>query len=136
MMRWALFRFPPHFFSELTQAGGNVATFTPLSIVHTPSLNFRNHRKLLIVDGNTAYTGGVNVGDEYLTWQDIGLKLVGPAVNQLQEVFIEDWFYCTKEAITKPSYFFNAESTSAKVDNAFCSVFPAVPTNDLTRHGK
>tara|TARA_Y100001934_G_scaffold272475_1_gene360800 strand:+ start:2405 stop:3844 length:1440 start_codon:yes stop_codon:yes gene_type:complete len=118
---------PASFFSGLTQAGGNVATFTPLSIVHTPSLNFRNHRKLLIVDGNTAYTGGVNVGDEYLTWQDIGLKLVGPAVNQLQEVFIEDWFYCTEEALTDSSYFYNTSDAFTNGHDAYCSVFASGP---------
>ncbi|RPG68502.1 MAG: cardiolipin synthase [Flavobacteriaceae bacterium TMED42] len=118
---------PNTFFNGLTKAGGNVASFTPLSIFYTPSLNFRNHRKLLIADGNEAYTGGVNVGDEYLTWQDIGLKLVGPAVNQLQEVFIEDWFYCTEEAITEPFYFFNADGASTEADNAFCSVFASGP---------
>ncbi len=63
-------------------------------------LNFRNHRKIVVVDGDVALLGGLNVGDEYLgrnkrfgEWRDTHLKIKGPAVQAVQMVFLEDWFW-------------------------------------------
>jgi cardiolipin synthase A/B len=67
-------------------------------------LNFRNHRKILIVDGQVAFMGGINIGDEYLgkdphfgSWRDTHLKLKGAAVQCLQSVFLGDWYWVTRE---------------------------------------
>lgn len=61
-------------------------------------LNYRNHRKLVIIDGETGYVGGFNVGDEYLGlnpkfgyWRDTHLRLQGTAVHAIQTRFILDW---------------------------------------------
>lgn len=66
-------------------------------------LNFRNHRKLVLVDGRTAFVGGLNVGDEYLGpargkphWRDTQVQVSGPAVQCLQLTFLEDWYWATK----------------------------------------
>ncbi len=63
-------------------------------------VNFRNHRKIMVIDGQAAYIGGLNVGDEYLgrdqrlgPWRDTHLQLRGPAVQAAQLVFLEDWFW-------------------------------------------
>ena len=63
-------------------------------------VNFRNHRKIVVIDGRTAFLGGLNVGDEYLgrnlkygPWRDTHLRLRGPAVLAVQMVFLEDWFW-------------------------------------------
>lgn len=65
-------------------------------------INFRNHRKTVIVDGKTGFTGGLNVGDEYLgkdqffgRWRDTFAELTGPVVQQLQLIFAEDWHWAT-----------------------------------------
>ena len=67
-------------------------------------LNFRNHRKIVIVDGENGFTGGFNFGDEYLgrnprlgPWRDTMVRLTGPAVAQLQAHFAEDWHWATGE---------------------------------------
>jgi cardiolipin synthase len=67
-------------------------------------INFRNHRKILIVDGQVAFMGGINIGDEYLgkdphfgAWRDTHLKIKGAAVQCLQSVFLGDWYWVTKE---------------------------------------
>jgi len=67
-------------------------------------LNFRNHRKTVVIDGKTGFTGGVNVGDEYRgldpqfgPWRDTHAQLKGPIVSQLQLVFAEDWNWTTGE---------------------------------------
>ena len=66
-------------------------------------LNFRNHRKIVVVDGKIAFLGGHNVGDEYLgkhpkfgAWRDTHAKIEGPAVQAIQFCFVEDWYWATK----------------------------------------
>jgi len=66
-------------------------------------LNFRNHRKIVVVDGKIAYVGGHNVGDEYLgkhpkfgPWRDTHVKMRGPVVQAIQFCFVEDWYWATK----------------------------------------
>ncbi|GGF92620.1 cardiolipin synthase [Paenibacillus abyssi] len=90
---------PTRFFQELTAAGGQVAAFFPSRIpLLNLRLNYRNHRKLAIIDGRYGYIGGFNIGDEYLglaerfgAWRDTHLKLEGSAVQQIQVQFILDW---------------------------------------------
>lgn len=67
-------------------------------------LNFRNHRKILVSDGKSAFLGGLNVGDEYLgrdqrfgRWRDTHLKMRGPMVQAVQLVFMEDWFWASNK---------------------------------------
>jgi len=69
-------------------------------------LNFRNHRKLVLVDGREAITGGLNVGDEYLgrgrrlgPWRDTDVRLRGPSVKAAQLAFVEDWHWATDEVL-------------------------------------
>lgn len=86
-------------FQELIKAGGEVEVFFP-SKFHLINfrLNYRNHRKLVIIDGNIGYVGGFNVGDEYLGkdpkfgyWRDTHLRITGSAVYAMQIRFILDW---------------------------------------------
>jgi cardiolipin synthase len=72
-------------------------------------VNFRNHRKNVIIDGRTGFIGGHNVGDEYLglnpkygRWRDTHVRVDGPAAQQLQMVFAADWFYMTDEILPGP----------------------------------
>lgn len=69
-------------------------------------INFRNHRKTVVVDGQVGFTGGLNVGDEYMgrdpdfgPWRDTHLEIRGPVVSQLQLVFAEDWHWATGETL-------------------------------------
>jgi cardiolipin synthase A/B len=63
-------------------------------------LNFRNHRKILVVDGTLAFTGGMNVGDEYLgPWRDTQIALRGPLVAQLQAQFLQDWYWVSGQRL-------------------------------------
>ncbi|PWU12241.1 MAG: cardiolipin synthase [Bdellovibrio sp.] len=91
-------------FNQLTRAGGKIAYFMP--ILHVPlqgRTNLRNHRKLLVVDGKTAVLGGMNIAQEYLgptelpdRWVDLALHLEGGCVNDLQEIFLQDWAYANR----------------------------------------
>ncbi|RNF38548.1 cardiolipin synthase [Planococcus salinus] len=86
-------------FKKLTEAGGEVETFFPSMMpLINPRLNYRNHRKIVVVDGKVGYIGGFNVGNEYLGlnprfgyWRDTHLRLEGSALYPLQTRFILDW---------------------------------------------
>lgn len=97
-------RISPGFFKALRAAGGEVEVFFP-SLLRPLNfrINNRNHRKLCIMDGKTAYIGGFNVGDEYLGldkkfgyWRDTHLRITGNAVNHIQGRFILDWHQAGK----------------------------------------
>lgn len=62
-------------------------------------INFRNHRKVLIVDGHIGFLGGLNLGDEYLRYRDTHLRLEGPAAQQIQLSFRKDWFWATRRVL-------------------------------------
>jgi cardiolipin synthase len=119
---------PRGFFDPLRAAGGKAAAFMPLRLLAAaPTLNFRNHRKLLIADGGSAYTGGINVGDEYLGWQDIGITIRGPGVNQLQEIFVDDWYFTTGEEVTGGDYFCEVPAAAELPGEAVCETVASGP---------
>jgi cardiolipin synthase len=95
---------------ELTRDGGRVAAFLP--IINPLRVNLRNHRKILVVDGQTGFAGGLNIGDEYLGkhpsfgyWRDTHFQIEGGAVAGLQHTFLEDWYFTTNEALKGGMYF-------------------------------
>ena len=86
-----------------------VARFLPLSFsLNTLHFNLRNHRKLMVVDGQTGFTGGMNIRRRHLIEAgggkrpiaDIHFKIEGPVVLELQEVFLEDWYFATQESLS------------------------------------
>lgn len=94
------------FLAPLREAGGKAAPFLPLRLGRRMTLNFRNHRKVVVIDGWVGFTGGINIGDEYNDdWHDLALLLSGPVVAQLQEVFADDWLFATGENLAKRPYF-------------------------------
>lgn len=100
------------YFKQMVEAGVEVRTFLPLSFPRVlKSINYRNHKKIVIIDGKMAYTGGINVKDEYIDglkwgkWNDIHFKVEGPGVLGLQSVFLADWFYVSGEYLSSPEYY-------------------------------
>jgi len=101
------------YFRRLTENGIKIAGFLPFSILpQRINFNFRNHRKILIVDGNVAFTGGTNIGKEYLgrrrtptQWRDYSVKVEGPVCLQLQDVFAKDWHFTTNEDLFTTFYY-------------------------------
>lgn len=95
----------PHRFVDALRAGGvEVHPFaTKRTFVNRFQLNFRNHRKIVVIDGTCAFVGGHNVGVEYLgakprlsPWRDTHIEVRGPAVASIQYVFAEDWHWATQ----------------------------------------
>lgn len=93
------------YFDEFKKAGGEVAVFFPPFIPYISlRINYRNHRKICIIDGEEAYVGGFNIGDEYLGlskkfgfWRDTHMKIKGTAVAGLQWRFFKDWRFAVKK---------------------------------------
>lgn len=96
------------FLSELKDAGVEALDINrPSNLKSRFQVNFRNHRKTVVVDGHVGFTGGFNVGDEYAgrdpkfgKWRDTHCELRGPMVSQLQLIFAEDWYDASKDDIT------------------------------------
>lgn len=95
-------------FDRLRQAGGEALPFGPLvfKLRWPGTINFRNHRKIVVVDGVVGFTGGLNVGDEYVgrgpdarPWTDLQLELTGDAVLGLHALCLEDWLAATGETV-------------------------------------
>ncbi len=102
---------------KLRQKGIRCAAFNPLVFVKG-TLNCRDHRKMLIIDGKTAFSGGINLADEYINhiekfghWKDIGFRLTGEAVENYTRMFAEFWDAFTQDPI--PEQFLEAPSPSA-----------------------
>lgn len=91
-------------FKELKKAGGAVLAFSPIfsTLSSHLRLNYRNHRKIAVIDGRVGYVGGMNVGVEYMgenpklsPWRDTHLRITGSAVWFLQERFLMDWAFAS-----------------------------------------
>lgn len=106
-------RFPGKWIRQLRDAGAKVDFFLkPDYSFRWPRINFRNHRKLCIIDGRIGFLGSANIGDEYLgrkvdfdVWIDTNIELRGPAVRYLQDVFAEDWYFTTDEDLRGEKFF-------------------------------
>ncbi|MCH6264545.1 cardiolipin synthase [Neobacillus citreus] len=109
------------FFKELIECGGEVEVFFPsfLKLINF-RINTRNHRKICIIDGEIAYIGGFNIGNEYLgldkkfgNWRDTHLRILGEAVNHIQGRFVLDWKQATdQETINHEAFSMNLERHS------------------------
>ena len=98
---------------RLLQSGAEVAAFFPLRFPFGRlRLNLRNHRKILVVDGQTGFTGGMNISNRYLTEdtapgrvEDLHFEITGPVVAEMQHAFVEDWAMATNEVLRGEPYF-------------------------------
>lgn len=89
----------------------------PFSKVHfyllANRINYRNHRKIVVIDGQTGFTGGINVSDKYINnkkgelfWRDTHLRIDGPGVYYLQYLFLSDWNFCRSNVLQAEQYYF------------------------------
>lgn len=101
------------FLKKLRRNGIETACFMPVRLPFlTGKINYRNHRKITIVDGKKGFTGGINIAQHYLYgkkhipfWRDTHLMIEGEAVSALQLVFTTDWYFLTQKVLQQPEYF-------------------------------
>lgn len=97
---------------ELREAGIEIQSFLEVGLPYINSrVNYRNHRKIIVVDGKVGYTGGFNIADRYMEglswgiWRDTHIRLEGSAVLGLQKNFLMDWFFVKRELLEDPIYY-------------------------------
>lgn len=96
-----------HFFDELINEGGEVKKYY-YGIYRLLNFNYRNHRKIIVLDGKKAYIGGFNIGEEYLSrhpritpWRDSHIKIEGESVYYIQKTFLNDFYSASKNKSSK-----------------------------------
>lgn len=97
---------------ELREAGVEVERYLPVHLsLFSSRVNYRNHRKILVIDGKIGYTGGMNIADRYIdgvkwgVWRDTHCRYEGPVVLGLQNVFFEDWYFVRQVLISDEFYY-------------------------------
>jgi cardiolipin synthase len=119
---------PPEYFDRLREAGVRVLAFNPVNPLESPKIwriNNRNHRKIVVVDGKTAFTGGINISDVYSSgssvgsarrgskrkdakrpgWRDTQIQIDGPAAAEFQKLFLQSWEEGKGEPLPPSNYF-------------------------------
>lgn len=116
------FKIKRDFLHDLKEVGVKYAAFLPTKFpLLGGQLNYRNHRKIAIIDGRVGYTGGLNIGDEYIGkkkkfgyWRDTHLRIEGIATHMLQMIFLIDWYLTTNEILTDEDFTPRIESLGDK----------------------
>ncbi|MGF6445026.1 cardiolipin synthase [Paraburkholderia youngii] len=143
------FDLPHRYVAALRAAGIEMQPFaTNRRFVNRLQLNFRNHRKIVAVDGERAFIGGHNVGVEYLgakpplsPWRDTHIEVRGPAVASIQFVFIEDWYWATQQlpefdlpaaesAVPSVEQHDAHDTIDRPANNMHCIVLPSGPADN------
>ena len=101
-----------HHLKSLRQDSIDIHEFDPVRFPWVNHIWPRDHRKIVVIDGHIAYTGGMNVADYYIVgteqvgeWRDMHCRIEGPVVNELQDIFARIWQKVTKEQLTDSKYF-------------------------------
>ncbi len=123
-------------FDPILRAGGKVCRYFSTHLSNLLRLNHRNHRKLLIVDGKVGYTGGMNLGMEYMgkkkitPWRDSHIKLIGTSVNMLQIRFLLDWMFSCEETLSGETDFQNLFPSSDAQGTTGVQIVSGGPDSD------
>jgi cardiolipin synthase len=119
----ANFPIRPRYYNDMREAGVEVVRFTnPRShfLKFVTSINFRNHRKIVVIDGKIGYTGGMNINDNYFKlWRDTHLRITGPAVASLQYAFMDSWL-----------------TAGAELDRPLIDYYPAIDAGRQSEPGR
>lgn len=130
------YRLPERALEPLRAAGGEIAWFNPVRRPHLRLANFRTHRKILICDGDLAFTGGMNITEDQAStganWRDTHVSFRGPACRALQRVFLEDWYFASgRPPPTGPQYFPPFTHDEARGEHTLVQIVASGPDLDL-----
>ena len=122
-----------HFFERMREGGIEMAPYLP---VHFPSFtskaNYRNHRKVIVIDGVVGYIGGMNIARRYASdgWRDTMLRLTGGIVYGLQRTFLVDWYFVDRTLITGRQYYPSPLATphAQRADTSIAQIVTSSPT--------
>ena len=124
---------PNHFFEQMREEGIEVHPFMPVRFpAFTGKVNYRNHRKIIVIDGKVGFIGGMNLAQRYvkghkgIMWRDTHVKISGAAVYGLQRAFLIDWFHADRTLITDRKYY---PDTTITPNNNLIQIVTSSPTN-------
>lgn len=120
---------------ELIEAGVEAYPFYKINLIMLANrLNYRNHRKIIIIDGVVGYVGGINVSDKYINqsedqlfWRDTHLKIKGTSVINLQFIFLTDWNFCANQKIPISDDYFPVEGFRTHYGNQLVQIVSSGP---------
>ena len=119
---------------ELKKNGIDIIPFNKVKLHVDYSLNFRNHRKIVVIDGEVGFTGGINLADEYINinspyghWFDTAVEIKGKAVDDAIKVFTQDWDFAGGKRFCLPPY----EGKDCKDANGYSEFYIAAPFDDI-----
>lgn len=125
---------------DLRRSRVNVERFLPIATFKRFfQMNFRNHRKLVIVDGISAFTGGLNVGEEYAArrskksqryWRDTHVRINGGSIAQLEDLFLEDWYFSTRVKLEIAARTRTQPNAPVYTNDQLVQIIPTGPTDD------
>ena len=102
---------PRSFYRRMQNGGVQIKAFNPIFPILSPFSNYRDHRKVVVIDGKIGFTGGMNIAERYLLgvrggiWRDTHIRMIGPSVSELQTAFLSDWQFTRKEWIHDDVYY-------------------------------
>ena len=126
------------FFEKMREEGIEVAAYLPVRFPSfTSKVNYRNHRKLIIIDGKVGYIGGMNIAVRYVRgtgeqpWRDTMLRITGGAVYGLQRAFLIDWYFVDRTLITDRVYYPQLSTMNYELltNNCLAQIVTSGPTN-------
>jgi putative cardiolipin synthetase len=124
---------PNRFFEQMREEGIEVHPFMPVRFpAFTGKVNYRNHRKIIVIDGKVGFIGGMNLAQRYVKghkgtmWRDTHVKISGAAVYGLQRAFLVDWFHADRTLITDRKYY---PDTTIAPNNSLIQIVTSSPTN-------
>ncbi len=129
------------FIKKLEVAGVKTAPFYKIKLlVFANRLNYRNHRKIIVVDGKTSFVGGINISDKYrndgvgdseLFWRDTHLMLTGTATAYLQYLFLCDWNFASLNTLIYSESYFPPPSPTKEIGKEIVQLVPSGPDSSL-----
>lgn len=132
-----LVNLPEDFDARLHRMGIKAHRFNPIKPQLAIQMNNRDHRKTIIIDGKTAYTGGSNLADEYVNrierfgyWKDMGVRVDGPAVEQFVIAFLQIWNYAADKRTAYEPYVQEIETMESPYEDGYVIPFFDSPTDD------
>ena len=106
------YKLSKNYLRSLRTAGVYAKPFLPMRLrLRRSKINYRNHRKLIVIDGVIGFTGGINIADRYLygselgKWRDTVVRIEGAGVHGIQKLFLIDWYFVERKLITEEKYF-------------------------------
>ena len=121
---------------QLREAGVEAYPFYKIKLIMLANrMNYRNHRKIIVIDGTIGYIGGINVSDKYINndkedklyWRDTHLKIVGASVFNLQTIFLADWNFCANQKIRYSINYFPQTSEAEHYGNHLVQIVSSGP---------